>query len=75
VTLHHRAEPGTGNSYGVRTVERAGIYRQVTPPEFVPQRGLSGPAISARWSSEAQVVGINVALLRCEILSGDNRDL
>ena len=33
-TLHHRAEQGTGNSYGVRTVERAGIYRQVTPTEF-----------------------------------------
>jgi hypothetical protein len=27
-------KPGSGNSYGVRTVERAGIYRQATPAEF-----------------------------------------
>ena len=33
--------PSTGNSYGVRTAEPAGIYRQATPTEFTHRRKLS----------------------------------
>jgi hypothetical protein len=59
----HQAK--TGNSYGVRTVNLLASIEQATPTEFDPQGSLRFDRRSRLgWSSEAQVVGTNVAILR-----------
>ena len=48
--------PGTGNSYGVRTVARGGIYRQVTPTEFGAQMKMGSPTNACRATVRTQPV-------------------